>query len=274
MSKITEFLEEKYAGAVKHENQQMTEYLERLWEQFKPYADKHFIEEFTSGEEAKFQQRYWEMLMYDHLIRCGYKERITSCNRGPDFKVDIDGKTVWIECVAPGTDKVLDEYWKRIRESGRGPGNFNGLALRWTGSCDSKLKKIQGYIENGIINSGTDAVIIAINAGNTGLTGHHGEGEYPMIVDVVYGDGQLKTHGTGQPVERNLFLTEEGKIISAVIGCNIKPEQAYFLEKDDLAIVYNRDANVPLEHRKLGAQREYYMGYDDKIQVFEDKEAA
>lgn len=68
------------------------EKFEKLWENFKPYADKHFEAQIKTN----FHQRSWEMYVGNVLL--GKKLSIKSQNEGPDFIVNDN---IYIECIAP-----------------------------------------------------------------------------------------------------------------------------------------------------------------------------
>jgi len=68
------------------------EKFEKLWKNFKPYADNHFLNEIRTN----FHQRSWEMYLGNVLLEKGLS--IKSQNEGPDFVVN---DKIYIECVAP-----------------------------------------------------------------------------------------------------------------------------------------------------------------------------
>lgn len=68
------------------------EKFDKLWQNFKPYADRHFLSEVKKN----FHQRSWEMYIGNVLLE--KKLIIQSKNFGPDFIVN---ENIYIECVAP-----------------------------------------------------------------------------------------------------------------------------------------------------------------------------
>jgi len=68
------------------------EKFEKLWKNFKPYADSHFLDEIKTN----FHQRSWEMYLGNVLLE--KKLSIKSQDEGPDFIVNDN---IYIECVAP-----------------------------------------------------------------------------------------------------------------------------------------------------------------------------
>lgn len=65
---------------------------DKLWQKFKPYADRHFLNQIKTN----FHQRSWEMYVGNVLL--DRKLSIKSQNEGPDFIVDGN---IYIECIAP-----------------------------------------------------------------------------------------------------------------------------------------------------------------------------
>lgn len=65
---------------------------DKLWQKFKPYADKHFLSQIKTN----FHQRTWEMYLGNVLLE--KKLLIKSQNEGPDFVVNDN---IYIECIAP-----------------------------------------------------------------------------------------------------------------------------------------------------------------------------
>lgn len=68
------------------------EKFDKLWKKYKPYADRHFLNQIRTN----FHQRTWEMYVGNVLLKKGLK--LQSKNEGPDFVID---KTAYVECVAP-----------------------------------------------------------------------------------------------------------------------------------------------------------------------------
>src|SRR3990167_11296773 len=88
------------------------DWLESIWQQYEPYADSNFPNEF----KKQFNQRAWELHLGSTLINRGY-ELGSHSNAGPDIKIPYKSKNVWIEAIAvekgDAQDKVPDiEYGK------------------------------------------------------------------------------------------------------------------------------------------------------------------
>src|ERR1700692_2424027 len=77
---------------------------ERLWSEFEPHADNHFLVEIRRD----FHARFWEMYFTVTLLRLGYE---ISCPKpGPDVGILFEGQRIWFEAVAPksGADTSAD----------------------------------------------------------------------------------------------------------------------------------------------------------------------
>ena len=83
--------------------QESKSFCEKLWEKFEPYADGHFLSEIKSDE--KFQDRFWEMHLGNVLLEKGFN--ISSKNKGPDFKIDLNGQIIWIEAITASNGKKI-----------------------------------------------------------------------------------------------------------------------------------------------------------------------
>jgi len=62
-----------------------------------PY--RQLKKEIFSKQKIVFFQRLWEINLAFFLWDQGLE--IKSTTKGPDFSVEIDGKTIWIEAVSP-----------------------------------------------------------------------------------------------------------------------------------------------------------------------------
>jgi type I restriction enzyme S subunit len=71
------------------------EYCEALWERFHDLADKDFVNLFP----FKFHQRWFEMYLGAALRDAGLD--VSAPKPGPDFCVNVDGRQIFIEAIAP-----------------------------------------------------------------------------------------------------------------------------------------------------------------------------
>jgi hypothetical protein len=195
--------------------------------------DNNFDKEILSGDEAKYHQRMSEILVSDRLLRDGFK--LSSAEKGPDFKAVKDDSIIWFEVITPTPDTSLStrltDKNTRLCPTPENNENINHhLLLKMTGAVKEKYKKIEGYIRDGIIKP-NDRVVIVVNdsllspldmymigvnyeivKGNSGL---------PLVVEALLGIGnslwvESDEGGNYQIVrsERNTVLNHNNATIS------------------------------------------------------------
>ena len=125
--------------------QESKSFCEKLWEKFEPYADGHFLSEIKSDE--KFQDRFWEMHLGNVLLEKGFN--ISSKNKGPDFKIDLNGQIIWIEAITASNGKKNkeDSLKKRILDENFHVINEEKVSLRLTNAISIKNQKIKNYLK-------------------------------------------------------------------------------------------------------------------------------
>ncbi len=165
--------------------------ISNMYKVYEGYADQNFLYDFSSGDEEKFNQRWWEMYLTVHLINQKLKviNNGNSNNGSPDIKIAFKGKTIWIECISPtrGEEKnkvpalpvsILSDIkvnkvpWKEV-------------LLRITSAIRDKFEKYQLYLKKAVVSE-KDIFIIAINCSQLGKYGFIGKSQLPSIVEAVY----------------------------------------------------------------------------------------
>jgi hypothetical protein len=237
-----------------------------------------FVTDFASGDQAKFQQRYWELLLAHHFISMGYE--LTRKRAGPDFGFEMNGKQVWIEAVAPGRDKEknIDRYYEEEARNGGGWFCAEVFHLRWTSAIAFKIHRYTDHVRRKLVSE-DDIYIIAVNSALLGSLGMTGKSDYPTPVEVVFGVGaeyalvdvgsrniieqgyrrepmimKPTTAGTS-PVPKRFFLDQQSRGISAILTSSAKPEAQGW---PPIMAVHNPYANNPLPLGEIGAKWEYY----------------
>jgi hypothetical protein len=157
-------------------------FFDELYEKFKSYADSNFLVDVKSN----FHQRTWEMYLACLLLEKGFQ--ISSNDRGPDIRLVVDNKTIWIECVAPqkgdkdGENHVPDmKYngvWQDVPEK--------QMLFRLRNSLAEKFKVYERYVSDGVVKK-DDIFIIAINRASL----DHVDTGIPLIFKVLFGIGYL-----------------------------------------------------------------------------------
>ena len=206
-------------------------WIESIWEQYQPYADTNFPNEF----KKQFSQRSWELHLGSTLLNRGYTLESHS-NTGPDFKIPYDGKSIWIEAIAvekgDGKDMVPNiKYGKAIDVPEK------EMILRLAAGLKEKHRKYLSYFKNKLVSQ-NDPFVIAIDRSHL----EHMDVQIPLILKCLFAIGhqvlflkrekpQPKTEGStwstrekinkisGSEVEMLMFRDSGFEGISAVIYC-------------------------------------------------------
>lgn len=109
------------------------------WQKFKPYADSRF----ESKLDIEFESTLFEILLGSKLVDSGLE--LSSKDKGPDFKIEFEGKTIWMEAVCPDVGTKVDRVPKQI------PGDYERIPdeqiiLRLRAAIFDKYKKYLDYI--------------------------------------------------------------------------------------------------------------------------------
>jgi hypothetical protein len=162
-------------------------FLESLWNNFSPFADL----DFKSQLAIQFHPRFWEMYLACTLIEMGFDLVPRKSAYGPDIRIKLNNRSLWIEATAPdagiGADAVpsysnLEDSIEFIRIP------EEQMILRLTNSFYKKCQKFNEYVSSGLISK-NDIFVIGIN----GFDIPHilGEDEIPYIVKSVLPFGNL-----------------------------------------------------------------------------------
>lgn len=261
-----------------------------MWEWFHPYADADFVRKVRQGVQGLhdhatpgaarsdayylFHRCYWEMYVGCALLEQG----ITLVPRaqwdkawggaGPDLMAEVDGRRVWVECVAPGPGKGVDA----VPELGDEQVNYvpvQQINLRLLSVFKDKREKYAGYVKRGIVRP-EDGYVVAINAHGVPLA--FLSDDPPWIARTLYGLGHhavtynLTTKEwseaflTLQPsiskqnkevVDANLFGNGKAAEVSGVIYSAVDAWNPASSPARGILFVHNLTAKVPLPNRWL-----------------------
>lgn len=225
---------------------------EKLWKDFEPLADSHFLKQFKSD----FHARTWEMYLGVLFWRNGFK--ISSNDHGPDFVIATNPR-VWIEAVTVKRG-IGDDAVPEIKPNGVGPLPEDEILLRMANAFTEKSIKYQRYLRDHIV-APKDSYCIAMN---TGLLGYP-DMEIPGILKLLYGLGHLTLSipiGGGEPHESgysrrralnkssgkqvSMGLFESNSEISAVIYSNTTVLNHPSEIGADCIVIPNPNAKIPL----------------------------
>lgn len=130
------------------------------------YSDNHYTKEIHSKDLNKSAQRLGEALLFERLAHADLKP--TSEPEGPDFKVIINDKTIWLELITPsaGDDLKINELFTSHDPLWPCPHNTSELLdrtlLRVSSAIANKLKVYERYLEKNIVQP-EDPLIIVVN---------------------------------------------------------------------------------------------------------------
>jgi hypothetical protein len=253
--------------------ERLTAYVRDLWADYSQIDidDRdHVISQLVNDDDEQFWQRLWELQLGSHLFRLGHKTH--SPKKGPDFRFEADGITIWVEAISPGP-RDIPAAWLGFARGGEGTiyNAANGeMLLRWTSAFRSKRARFKDYEAEGIIAPG-EACVIAVNGGQLSnfWPTPYGISQKPWCVEVVFPVGPLQAeflpgsddarwnhsvrhevfNRNAKPVMLYPFITPECSAISALVSCDVgcSPDMSL-----PLYVAHNPLANVPLPLGVLG----------------------
>ena len=157
-------------------------FTQQLWQKYRHLADTHFL----SDARNHFNERFWEMYLGCTLIDKGFDVRRVG-NVGPEFYVNLEGRRVWVEAVAPGPGTGADHVTVPERgEMGTVPSDK--IVLRYTSALRDKHLKLRTAIDKGIVHP-EETVILAVNS--RGIPHAPFGGEMPYIIKAMLPFGAL-----------------------------------------------------------------------------------
>lgn len=152
---------------------------ERLWQQFEPYADDHFVTEFPRNT----QERYWEMYLGTTLIEAGFSLERTPAE-APDLCTTYNGIRLWIECICPnrgeGQDRVPQQRPNEVYDV-----PLEQVLLRFSNAFLVKNEKLLEYRSKGIVRP-DDITLVAISGAQLCMGR---DADPPYAVRSTYGIG-------------------------------------------------------------------------------------
>src|SRR5262245_41637952 len=249
-------------------------------------APPHFYAEISTGEDHKFWTNVWEAMLYHHLTSLGFEVRGNvkkAGQRGPDFRIEHEGRTIWIEAVTPQPMGLPKEWIEppKIGEAKFRSKPHEGMLLRWTSVLRDKRDKLEADADAGIIADG-DCTIVAVNCcclSDLAIS-DLGISQLPFAVEAAFPIGPLGVPITldgkiaGEAAHLPRFHVRNQKGIDVPTGIFLDPRyanvsailSAYQKHTIDrplaLTIVHNPLARTPLATGIVGAMREYFSEED------------
>ena len=249
--------------------------MEKLWEDFAPFADKQFLDEI----ETNLKSRFWEMYLGCSFLYNDFNLELPIHNGGPDLKINYNNNNLWIEAVTPQKGEGNDRLEK--------PPNMvvvkvpqDKMILRIQNSIDLKKQQYFQWIDKNIVNK-NEPFILAINGSE--LIFGRTEREMPLILRAIsqFGDQYLSfskedfeiidqgyhfedsvTKTSGTVINKNIIENEGYNFISAFLYSCVDPLNRSENMGDDYILIHNPIAvnKLPIGFLKLG--REFYQEED------------
>jgi type I restriction enzyme S subunit len=156
------------------------DWIEKLWKQYAPYADSHFIEDF----KRQFAERSWELYLGATLLNRGFRLGRHN-NAGPDFDVQNNKgeRLTWIEATVTEKGKGKDRVPEMIYEIAIDVPEEEML-LRVSNALDEKFKRYQTELTNGVVKD-NEPYVIAVNRSPL----NHVDPGLPLILKALFGIG-------------------------------------------------------------------------------------
>lgn len=267
----------------KSENQIVIfERLKDLYRQHWSFLDDDFCEKFP----RETNRRYWELylahfLSHQFTLKPPKKKKN---NPGPDFCFQHEGKTIWVEAVAPTSGKKEENrvpdviYDNRARKRPK-----EKIILRYQASLRDKAKEFEDDRNNGIVKD-DDIQIIAVS--DADLPRWSMGDTVPYILHALFpiGDYRIEINrnsghsvgeGYGYQEERlnannkfiRYFFQESNELISGVLYHashmgDLVWDEWEGISKNQLYFIHNPFAKNPLPQGLFKCGHEYTANYD------------
>ena len=141
----------------------------------------------VGGKYHTFFSRFWEMYLVTSFLEdefCLLEKK----PEGPDIKIKLGDRTIWVEAVVPGpgtnNDRVPDLEYGVAREV-----PDEQMKLRLTNAFSKNFYKYKNYREKDLVKE-EDDYVIAINGSLIGRS----ERDVPRIVRILFPIGNLVLH--------------------------------------------------------------------------------
>jgi hypothetical protein len=252
-------------------------FIERLWAQYQPYADRDFLKR----SQIEFDARFWEMYLACTLLECRVpiiaRQNRRFISRGPDLQ--MAPPYGWVEAVAVsagvGEDAVNDGVCGKARSV-----PDDQIILRLLQGISAKLIAYDRYVRNTVVST-SDSYIIAVNP--SAVPSAHSERDIPRIVRGLFPIGfeqfliessslrvlesshEYRGHITkskGGEVPTTLFQDERSSGLSAVVYSVATPWNGPFKLGSDFVVVHNPLARNPWPLGTLKVGLEYWANGD------------
>lgn len=264
MPNLDSLFEKRFSG-----NKRAALHFSKLWNQYctSNLHDSNFLDEISSDEPFKFEQRLWELVLGCYLQSLGMQ--IQSTDVGPDFVIDNEAQRICVEAIVPEPKGIPSDWLEKDRQFVVKSYPHEQVLLRWTAALKEKMEKLEGvdlpngkrkrgYRETRIVKT-NDSYVVAINGfclGSPALG--TGISQFPLAVEAAFPIGpiqvtlnsELEHVRTEQSIRWSIknkndadvptgnFLDKNYNGISAILGCS-----RIFDPEGDLGLVLVHNPN-------------------------------
>lgn len=257
------------------------------------HGDLNAEQRLRSSDNHVYWQQLSEVLLGHQLAEAGIA--FIHQGAGPDFRIEHQGRTIWVEVITPTAAGVPAEW---LADACEGVRDFphEAILLRWTAAIKQKAEVLlggpdhPGYLANGLVAPG-DAYVIAVNGrllrGGGGLfDALTGISQLPFAVEATFAVGPIQVRfnrenmeagepehqrryhipkPVGQPVPAHTFLDPRFRPISAIWATDVD-EFSILDRPPSMAVIHNPEAPNSISVGLLPAQSEYVARVLDEEQ--------
>jgi hypothetical protein len=265
---------------------EVRQYFESLYDSLesKNLLDKHFNDDFRN----QVPQRWWELFVGNWLLNQPTVTALSAYSNGPDFKIELDGKSCWIECVAPWPKNKNECINRQLPAQSVAHLNSSDFVLSITDSVAKKSAKFANYLSNKIVGM-NDTHIIALSMTTSRNIDILEANDTPILFQSLLGLGQrairvpvgsdsvtipfelVQTHRfeipkkSNAPVQTNSFLTGIHKNVSGILYSIHRYVDCPNPQTTDLLLLHNPTAANPLPRGSLALVKEYFVENDQLV---------
>ena len=260
-------------------HQDTRQFIDSLWERYKPLADTHF----RTDAKNHFLERFWEMYVAVTLMERGLK-LFRVGGEGPEFYFEISQRRIFVEAVAPGAgtgpDQVPGPQYGVVTKT-----PTEKIMLRFTNALVEKRKKYHEALRKNIL-SRDDGYLLAINS--RGI--HHGAGGNTMpyfvqaflpfgplavaldpktgnIVDSFHQYRDTVPKESGENISTKAFLDSEFQFVSAVLHSRVDCVDCPRELGADFCILHNPSAAHGIDPSAFPWSKQLVLRDDELIEV-------
>jgi hypothetical protein len=256
---VERFFEKKFGN-----DPALRKQISALYQTYKTWEikDSKFDKDFCDGRNDHFYPYLWEMLLAHHLKNLGFA--LSSKDEGPDFKIEYQGQTLWIEATCPSPKRTLQRH-------------HDDPLFAYAAALKAKNEKLithttqngrqkPGYLAKDIVKP-HDPYVIALNTSRLelcdnshpfkhfvlqatlGSTSFHPAPKHPKLYHVE----SMASHG--------LFHDPHYKNVSAVLATS-QGIQTLRGVKPEVIVIHNPYCENKLPLNLLGVDEEYSIGIE------------